>query len=253
MRRGRLSTVRPFAGDTACRVWQDFVMRGFWGTLVVVALLVTACTSSHAPRAGSSSGAVASGGESTASTGSTPGPSPSTSGASPTAAIAPSASPSSSRTGPLTTGPNMQPGEKPPQLSSYSHGHDAAGALGFATYFVKALDWGYATNDPYLIQQISSSKCSACVRFTDALQSLDPTGRELHGSRITIISAGIATGRFTVMSDYVVKLVLKDQAAILSSKTAAPSTVAPASPNYTSLIFISWTSSGWTVVEDGAP
>ncbi|MDT4945157.1 MAG: hypothetical protein QOH14_1890 [Pseudonocardiales bacterium] len=53
----------------------------------------------------------------------------------PSASANSSPSPSPSRTGPLSTGPNVRPGEKPPVLPEAAKEHSPGGALVFAGYY----------------------------------------------------------------------------------------------------------------------
>src|SRR5262249_41295739 len=59
-----------------------------------------------------------------------------------------------SLTGPATTGPNVRPGEQPPVLTVEAKRHNATGALFFAGYYMRVVDWTIATNDTYLLRQI---------------------------------------------------------------------------------------------------
>ena len=58
----------------------------------------------------------------------------------------PTAKPSSSPAGPATTGPNVRPGERPPIMPAAAKQHTQEGALAFAGYFIKALDWSNRDN-----------------------------------------------------------------------------------------------------------
>ena len=99
---------------------------GVAGSLVVVTLVAAACD------------------------GGAPTPPPSYSVAS--VAAAPStAAPSSSPTSPATTGPNVRPGERPPVMPAAAKQHTQEGALAFATFYIKALDWAIAATDPQLL------------------------------------------------------------------------------------------------------
>ncbi len=54
-----------------------------------------------------------------------------------------------SRTGPMTTGPNVDPGEIPPAIDPIAkRAHASAGALAFAVFYIRALDWSQATSRP---------------------------------------------------------------------------------------------------------
>lgn len=64
-----------------------------------------------------------------------------------------------------TTGPNVRAGEKPPTLAALGRTDSPAGALVFAQFWVRALDWGFATTDSTLPRRLYSPKCSDCARF----------------------------------------------------------------------------------------
>ncbi|MDT4975986.1 MAG: hypothetical protein QOG98_1744, partial [Pseudonocardiales bacterium] len=111
-----------------CEVWHDSGVRiRFVGIVAILAMLAAAC-----------------GGD-----GGSPKPSASAAATSP-----PTTAPSIVATGPLSTGPGVLPGEKPPVLSDAATQHTSAGALNFASYYFTALDWSTATTDPYLVQEI---------------------------------------------------------------------------------------------------
>ncbi|MCU1656526.1 MAG: hypothetical protein JWO57_1182 [Pseudonocardiales bacterium] len=164
----------------------------------------------------------------------------------------PPVEPSPTRTGPLVTGPGVQPGEKPPTLPAEAKHHTPAGALSFAEYYFKALDWSTATNDPYLVEQISRRTCQACRRVINSLDDLRAKGQRLLGGRITLVSAKLVTGTFRFRAEHVVQAALTEESEVLTRPSNVPSTVAPPS-NATSLVFVSHKESGWEVVEVGAP
>ena len=162
------------------------------------------------------------------------------------------ASPSPSRTGPLTTGPNVAPGEKPPTLPEDATRHTPTGALQFAYYYYDAFDWSIATNDSYLISAISLPTCQACRRFINGLADLHSKGQVLRGGRVSISSASIVTGSFNFKSDYVVKMILDEGSETLEQADGTSATVAAAAKT-TSLVFVSWLTSAWKIVEVAAP
>jgi hypothetical protein len=209
-------------------IWHDPGVRSrFVGILAIPVVLAVACGG---------------GGHSAASSNTTP------TSTRPSTAV----STTPARTGPLSTGPGVQPGEKPPVLNEDAKQHTPAGALLFANYYIRALDWSFATNDSYLLKAISSPTCPACNRYITALDGLGE-GEHLTGSRIGIVSDRLITGSFKVKSDAVVKFVLNDQAAVIVKPSSAPSTVAPAARHDVSLVFVSWIAGAWKVVEEGAP
>src|SRR5215475_14331441 len=68
-------------------------------------------------------------------------------------------------TPPVTTGPNIRPGEKPPTFPQ-SMEKDVPSAAGtFAVYWMKTIDWGYATVSSTLARTAFSPACTDCARF----------------------------------------------------------------------------------------
>src|SRR4051812_41161247 len=69
-----------------------------------------------------------------------------------TSAPPPSASPTSTpRPYPADvplTGHNVKPGEKPPLYPAAARAHTQAGANAFAEFYMRTLDWAYATTNP---------------------------------------------------------------------------------------------------------
>jgi hypothetical protein len=200
----------------------------FLAIVAVVAILASGCTSGE----------------------SSPRPSSSASPSGPSTALT---SPSPSRTGPLTTGPNVRPGEKPPTLPAAAKQHTPAGALAFAEYYFQAFDWGYATSDPFLVQEISGPKCTACQRYVNGLETLTQSAGYVRGGRVSLESAKLVTGSFRVKSDYVVELVNREQAVVLVKPGVTPTTAQAAVRDDTSLVFASWVAGRWQVDEVGAP
>ncbi len=49
-----------------------------------------------------------------------------------------------------TTGPNTKPGEQPPVMPVAATKHTPDGAKAFAEFFIKTIDWGYATDEQRL-------------------------------------------------------------------------------------------------------
>src|SRR6185436_18107587 len=71
-----------------------------------------------------------------------------------------------------TSGPNARPGERPPAMPAAAKQHTQDGALAFAGYFIRALDWSIATTDPKLLIPVSAPACSACVSYVEEIRDL---------------------------------------------------------------------------------
>ncbi len=158
-----------------------------------------------------------------------------------------SPTPTPTRTGPLLTGPGVSPGETPPTLPAVDLQKSNAGALGFAVYFFRALNWSFATTDPYLIQEWSSSTCARCSSYIDNLSDLGKAGGHIEGGRLTISSANIVTGTL-VEADYVVRVTLSQSALVVISPPAPPSSASTQHLNAMNDIYLSWASGTWSVL-----
>jgi hypothetical protein len=152
-------------------------------------------------------------------------------------------------TGPLRTGPNVHPGEKPPVLDPLGKQHTPGGALVFAGYFVRALDWSIATTDPYLLRTISASTCPPCRRFISSFERLSRVGGHVRGGRIVLKSASLVAGTGDVAADAIVKVALTQEPIVTIVPSAAPSTDNPVAETSTSFVFLSWLASHWIVDE----
>lgn len=160
-----------------------------------------------------------------------------------------SASPSPSRTGPLTTGPNVRPGEKPPVLPAIASQHTQLGAIAFGGYYFKALDWSIATNDATAVVAISAAGCKACARVREAVDTLHRRHQIQKGGRIKVRTFGDVHQKFEVKADYVIRVVYDEDAVQLSGPGQDPRTTVPAARNAASYVFVSWVGGAWKVTE----
>jgi hypothetical protein len=168
-----------------------------------------------------------------------------------TATSRPISRPSTARTGPRTTGPNVRPGEKPPVLDPLGKERSSDGALVFADYFIRTLDWSLATTDPYFIQQLSLPTCQACAQYCDRLARLRKSGGYVRGGRITVNSTSIADGTGAFKSDYIVQALLTQDADTVVTRTAPPSTESTRAATSGLRLYISWLRDHWTISEIG--
>jgi hypothetical protein len=185
--------------------------------------------------------------------GPTPVVSPSVAPSVPAAPSTSAASPSPStttRTGPLTTGPGVKPGEKPPVESRFAKQHTEAGALAFAGYYFRALDWSLATTDANLLRGLSEPSCAICTQRIHQLEALRAGGGRVDGYRNALRSTRIVTGRFTVKSDYVVETHLIQYAGrVVSSSGAVEDRID--SHKISVYVFVSWRTGSWRVIQIG--
>jgi hypothetical protein len=165
--------------------------------------------------------------------------------------VSPSVSASPTRTGPLTTGPGVKPGEVPPVVDSTASAHDDRGALLSAIYFIRVVDWSVATTDPTLIAPISLSTCKTCAGYISKLEKLSTEGGYLTDGRITVMGAEVVTGTSNITADKVIELHIVQQDDVVHRPAAAPSTEGPSSLSSVIRVYLSWLGGTWKVVELG--
>ena len=149
-----------------------------------------------------------------------------------------------------TSGPKVRPGERPPAMPAAAKQHTQEGALAFAGYFIRALDWSIATTDPSLLVPISSPSCAACSSYISRLNSLRRAHGYLQGGRLKLISEKIATGSFSIRSDYVIVTRTYQEAVLVISPRVKPSHISDATQDE-SRVYVGWAHSGWIAVEQG--
>ena len=149
-----------------------------------------------------------------------------------------------------TSGPNVRPGERPPAMPAAAKQHTQEGALAFAGFFIRALDWSIATTDPSILVPISSPSCAACSSYISRLDSLRRAHGYLQGGRLKLISEKIATGSFSIRSDYVIVTRTYQEAVLVISPRVKPSHISDATQDE-SRVYVGWAHSGWIAVEQG--
>jgi hypothetical protein len=151
--------------------------------------------------------------------------------------------------GPLLAGPGVRPGEKPPVLESYERAHTASAASFVGGYFFQAYDWSVATNDTYLLDQISLKTCHTCQSVIAAIRGFQAKHDIVRGGRITVDSTRLITGQtYAIHADYVVMVHTRQSASTATTVSGDRKSIGSAAVE-DSLVFISWLADGWKVVE----
>jgi hypothetical protein len=160
--------------------------------LGVVALLVTGCTGNAAPN--TSTVPVASSPPGTSAT-------PSTSAAPTSASPTPTAQPYPADV-PLT-GHNVKPGEKPPLYPAAARARTQAGANAFAEFFMRTLDWAYATTNPSYMKHYTGPSCGLCTGLATGISKTAAQRHWYLGGRLTVHPAtATPIGPVTAPADY---------------------------------------------------
>ncbi|HZC71511.1 MAG TPA: DUF6318 family protein, partial [Jatrophihabitans sp.] len=158
---------------------------------------------------------------------------------------------SSSPTAPsvATTGPNVRPGEKPPTLPAAGRTNTPAGAAVFASFYIRALDWGYATMDSTLAKSLFAPSCRGCARFASIIDSAREEGDHFTGGRISISRYELADNDRRMRAARAVDVTYAQQAVEQVAADGSVDARAPALTHLVRRVWLRWNSPGWTVVE----
>lgn len=120
----------------------------------------------------------------------------------PTAPTSPPATPTSTPTVPSdvpTIGHNSRPGETPPVEPVAALAHTRAGAAAFAVFFIKTIDWGYATTSSTYMRHYFTHSCVNCRSVALAIDHTARAHRRLIGDRFIDLRASIANANASTM------------------------------------------------------
>jgi hypothetical protein len=158
-------------------------------------------------------------------------------------------SPSPTQTGPLTTGPNVRPGEKPPELAPIGREHNDAGATVVGAYYFKALDWTIATNDDWLLAHLALPSCEACARVHAGLLALRAKGETELGGRILVRAAVVDRASYKIKYDVAVRVTYDEEAVRLRLVGGSTRRTQPAVHGETDVVFLRWRGDRWRIAE----
>jgi hypothetical protein len=150
---------------------------------------------------------------------------------------------------PISTGANVRPGEKPPSLSPVGKTNTAAGALAFADYWMRTLDWGYATTDSTLAKSAFAEQCTGCARFVGIFDNARAKGVHFRGGRSSVISSKLQPNDHhygaTAVDDVTISI------GALQAIDAGGHVVEddPEHPTVVYRVWLRWKAPAWTVVD----
>jgi uncharacterized protein YchJ len=87
------------------------------------------------------------------------------------------------------TGHNVKPGEKPPLYPAAARARTQAGANAFAEFFMRTLDWAYATTNPSYMKHYTGPSCGQCDGLTRGISKTAVDKHWYLGGRLTVHSA----------------------------------------------------------------
>ena len=153
------------------------------------------------------------------------------------------ATPAVSPTSPATSGPNV----RPPAMPAAAKQHTQEGALAFAGYFIRALDWSIATTNPKLLIPISDPACLACGSYVEEIRDLRVHGGYVRGGRISLSAAEINQSVSKTGVEYVITISTVQQPDSIIGKSKSPLSQETSTQRLKSNLLLVWRQGSWVV------
>lgn len=90
------------------------------------------------------------------------------------------------------TGVNTRPGEKPPVMPAVATQDNAKGAQAFGAFFIRTLDWGWATMSSAYMRHYMDPSCVDCSVFARVMDRATRLHHRYAGGRISILGVEMA-------------------------------------------------------------
>jgi hypothetical protein len=84
------------------------------------------------------------------------------------------------------TGHNVKPGEKPPLYPAAARAHTQDGANAFAEFYMRTLDWAYATTNPSYMKHYTGPTCGLCNGLATGISKTAALRHWYLGGRFTV-------------------------------------------------------------------
>lgn len=221
-----------------------------------LALVVSGCTGEAKPNSTTAPAASAAPSTSTAPT------SASTSGSASTSASGPASASSSASPTPTgqeypanvpLTGHNLKPGEKPPLYPAAARARTQKGANAFAEFFMRTLDWAYATTNPSYMRHYSAPSCGLCDELATEIQQTAAVRHWYLGGRLTIRPATkTPVGPVTAPADFCSTVSVDRTAHSVVDRAGTVFVEEAAHPNFRWKLCVKASSNRWQVTHFAA-
>ena len=152
-------------------------------------------------------------------------------------------------TPPVTTGPNIRPGEKPPTFAQSMEKNVPSAAGTFAVYWMKTIDWGYATVSSTLARTAFSPVCADCTRFMRIFDDAHAKGVYFRGGRMTISKWMIRPNDHQNGATAVVDVTASIGALQAIDRNGRVVESDPADPHVMYRVWLTWSGTRWTIVD----
>ncbi len=178
-----------------------------------------------------------------------PPPGPSTSG-NPGSSPAPTG-PASAATGipadvpTVATNPTVA-GERPPVPPPMVH--TQTGAITFAEFFMKTVDWEIATDDNHYVKHYFASTCAQCIAIAAVADNHARDGLHSEGGRSTLVRAAMGSRKDLFGAELTVDVYVATSALAVVNASGTVVSGDPAYPDYHEQLLLKWGDAGWVVV-----
>jgi len=146
-----------------------------------------------------------------------------------------------------TTGPNLRfAGERPPVMPVLASQHTQAGAVAFAIFFIKTIDWGFATTSSAYMNHYFVPSCSECTSYRDSLDLTAAAKERYVGGRASRFSARVVKPAVHAADEAVVVTCDVTSAEALT-ETNKYVNAEPAHTGFQSELWLTWIDDRWHV------
>jgi len=149
---------------------------------------------------------------------------------------------------PLTGLNLLTPSEKPPVMPTAATRHDAAGAVAFAEFFIRTLDWGYATTSSAYMRHYFEPSCDRCAILAGTLDGAQHDNVHFVGQRMTITSATKESVSDAHQAEYATAVATSITASQAVDASGAVKNADAADPAHVESVFVAWERDHWSVV-----
>ncbi|MGI8881833.1 MAG: hypothetical protein ACR2KJ_15270 [Jatrophihabitans sp.] len=127
--------------------------------------------------------------------------------------------------------------------------HSAAGAQAFAVFFVKTIDWGYATtSSAYMRHYYNPKTCGQCASVSDGIDADRKAGLHYLGDRFHIKRQSVIGGPQHFGSEHIVQVVsLVESVTVVDAKGDIHGADV-ADSAFTLQIYPAWMNGNWVIV-----
>jgi hypothetical protein len=143
------------------------------------------------------------------------------------------------------TGHNVRPGERPPLYPATASARTQAGANAFAEFFMRTLDWAYATTNPSYMKHYYGPTCGLCSGLATGIAKTAADHHWYEGGRLKLLtSTATSIGPVKAPADSCSEVTVAVTAQSVVDKTGKIYNGAGASPRLSWKLCMQWQGEG---------